>query len=205
MGQRNSRRFFNFIVDNDLQLRIMAYSIIYMICGTLVIIAVVSYPLINDMNFSNDLEIQYVAAQYFLIIAKRIVPALIAIFVLFTLHQLIITHRICGPLVNFTNTFARIADGDLNQKVHLRKHDYLKEECDHINEMITGLANIIEHVRVDHNNLRANLESISIDINDQAIKEKINSSLEIIKSDAEYVSKRLAYFKTSEKISLREE
>jgi methyl-accepting chemotaxis protein len=199
MGQKSNRRFLNFIVDNDLQLRIMAYSIIYLICAILVIIAIVLYPLINDMIFSSDLEIQYVAAQYFLIIAKKIVPALIAVFVLFTAHQLIITHRICGPLVNFTNTFARIAEGDLKHKVHLRKHDYLKDECHHINEMIAGLAHIIERVTADHNGLRANLESIAVDVNDQGIKEKIESSLEIIKSDAEYVSKSLSYFKTSEK------
>jgi methyl-accepting chemotaxis protein len=196
--EHSGRKFFNFIVDKDLQLRIMAYSIIYMICFTLVILCIVLYPLISDMIFSTDIEVQNIAARNFLAIGKKIVPALIAVFILFTLYQLIITHRICGPLVNFTNTFARIAEGNLSQKVRIRKHDYLKEECEHINEMIAGLARIIERVTDDHKNLKTNLESIVIDVGDPAIKEKIEKSLDIIKADVEYVSKSLGYFRTPE-------
>jgi signal transduction histidine kinase len=126
------------------------------------------------------------------------VPALIAVFTLFAIYQLVITHRICGPLVNFTNTFARIAEGNLSQKVQIRKHDYLKEECEHINQMIAGLGRIIERMTNDHENLKTNLEGIVIDISDPAIKEKIKKSLEIIKSDVDYISKSLSYFRTSE-------
>jgi methyl-accepting chemotaxis protein len=194
--EHSGRKFFNFIVDKDLQLRIMAYSIIYMICFTLVILCIVLYPLISDMFFSPDTEIQYIAARNFLTIGKKIVPALIAVFILFAIYQLIITHRICGPLVNFTNTFARIAEGNLSQKVRIRRHDYLKEECEHINNMIAGLARIIERVTDDHKRLKDNLESIVIDVSDPATKEKIERSLDIIKEDAEYVSKSLGYFRT---------
>jgi methyl-accepting chemotaxis protein len=166
-----------------------------MVCFTLVILSIVLYPLITDMLFSTDSEVKFVAARNFLAIAKKIVPALIAVFILFTIYQLIITQRICGPLVNFTNTFARIAEGNLSQKVSIRKHDYLKDECKHINEMIAGLARIIERVTDDHKNLKANLEAIVIDVNDPAIKEKIQRSLDIIKADADYVNKSLSYFR----------
>ena len=196
--EHRGRRFFNLIVDKDLQLRIMAYSIIYMICFTMVILCIVLYPLISDMIFSPDIEVQNIAARNFLVIAKKIVPALIAVFILFAIYQLIITHRICGPLVNFTNTFSRIAEGNLSQKVHIRKHDYLKEECEHINQMIDGLARIIERVTDDHKNLKAHLEGIVIDVTDPAIKEKIGKALDIIKADVEYVNKSLGYFRTPE-------
>jgi protein subunit release factor A len=64
--------------------------------------------------------------------------------------------------------------------------------------MIAGLARIIERVTDDHKNLKDNLESIVIDVSDPATKEKIEKSLEIIKADAEYVSKSLGYFRIPE-------
>jgi signal transduction histidine kinase len=197
--KQNGRRFFNLIVDKDLQVRIMAYSIIYMICVTLVILGIVLFPLITDMIYSQELARQYEASQSFLFITKRIVPALLAVFVLFTFYLLIITHRICGPLVNFAKVLARIAEGDLSQKARIRKHDYLKEECDHINDMTTGISKIIERLNEDHRKLRADLENMVIDIDDQAIKEKIEKSLKIIEADAENISKSLAFFRMSEK------
>jgi signal transduction histidine kinase len=197
--KQNGRRFFNFIVDKDLQVRIMAYSIIYMICVTLVILGIVLFPLITDMIYSQELARQYAASQNFLFITKRIVPALLAVFVLFTFYLLIITHRICGPLVNFAKVLARIAEGDLSQKARIRKHDYLKEECDHINDMTTGISKIIERLNEDHRKLRADLENMVIDIDDPAIRGKIEKSLEIIEADAEDISKSLAFFRMSEK------
>ena len=74
--EHRGRRFFNLIVDKDLQLRIMAYSIIYMICFTMVILCIVLYPLISDMIFSPDIEVQNIAARNFLVIAKKLFPRL---------------------------------------------------------------------------------------------------------------------------------
>jgi signal transduction histidine kinase len=196
--KQNDRKFFNFIVDKELQLRIMAYSIIYMICVTLVIIGIVLYPLIADMTYSQELARQYAAAQNFLFIAKRIVPAVLAVFVLFTFYLLIITHRICGPLVNFSKAFARIAEGNLSQKVRIREHDYLQEECVHINDMTEGISKIIERLAEDHRNLTADLENIIIDIDDPAAKEKLKESLETVKADNDNIGKSLAFFRISE-------
>lgn len=197
MPNINNRRFFNFIMDKDLQLRIMANGIIYMICVAIITLGIVLLPIINDMGLSSDLEVQYRAAQNFLIIVKRIVPGIIFFFVLFTAYQLILTHRICGPLINFSNVFAMIAQGDLSRQVRVRKHDYLKEESEHINQMIMALAGIMERLGKDHNKLKADLERIACDIRDNATKEHIEQSLEIIKADAEYVSRNLARFKTN--------
>lgn len=199
MEQNNRRKFSNILIDRDLQIRIMANSIIYMICVSLVIIAIILYPLINDMIFSQDLETQYTAAQHFLVIAQKVIPALLAIFLLFISHQLIITHRICGPIINFTNIFSGIAKGDLSRKVRLRKHDYLKDEGDRINEMITSLVGVIEKIAADNNKLKEDMESITVNINDHAVKEKVMNSLEIIKADAQCVSRSLSYFRIPEK------
>ena len=45
-------------------------------------------------------------------------------------------HRVCGALVNFTKTLKKISEGELDQKVSLRKDDLLKREAVQFNEMM---------------------------------------------------------------------
>ena len=51
------------------------------------------------------------------------------------------SHRFCGPLINFGHTFAKMAEGDFSSKVHLRKNDFLKAEAAQVNAIIDRLNN----------------------------------------------------------------
>jgi methyl-accepting chemotaxis protein len=102
-------------------------------------------------------------------------------------HMIVITHRICGPLVNFTHTFDRLADGDLTRKVRLRKGDYLSNECERINHMINGLSGIINRLQSDHDRLLITLQNIKQQVNDIDTKEKIDVLLEMIRQEAKYI------------------
>jgi methyl-accepting chemotaxis protein len=128
-------------------------------------------------------------------IIKQLIPALLVILGLYTLHQIIITHRICGPLVNFTHTFSKLAEGDLTRKVYLRQGDYLKKECQKINEMIDGLSGILKRVMTDHEKLITSLEDAMSHVQDIDTKERIASSLEMLKNDASYVTESLSIVK----------
>jgi nitrate/nitrite-specific signal transduction histidine kinase len=50
-------------------------------------------------------------------------PSMVVLFAFFFIHQLFITHRILGPLVNFTHAFQRVSHADFTSKVTLRKGD----------------------------------------------------------------------------------
>ena len=127
MAQKYKRKWINYIVDWDLQFRIISQSLIYMFFIVLITVGVILSPLIYNMVFSTNLDVQYQSAQTFLVLVKRLVPAIIVVLVLFTVHQIIITHKICGPLVNFSHTFKRLAEGDLTRKIYLRQGDLLKK------------------------------------------------------------------------------
>ena len=198
MAQNYERKLKNYIIDWDLQFRIISHSLIYMLFVVLITMGVILFPLIYDMAFSRNLDVQYHSAQTFLILVKRLVPAIIVIMVLFALHQILITHRICGPLVNFSHTFRRLAEGDLTRKVYLRQGDYLKKECTKINEMIDGLSGILKHLMEDHRKLILTLEDIIKNVQDSGTREKIQSSLEIIKNEVYYISNNMAIFKLDE-------
>jgi methyl-accepting chemotaxis protein len=195
MRNEYKRSFRNYLVDTDLQLHLIRQSLIYVLAILFVMVSILLYPLIRDMMFSNDLDREYRAAQTFLILVQWLIPAIVIMIVLFMGRLIVMTHRICGPLLNFTRTFNKLAEGDLTRKVYLRKHDYLKVECDKINEMIDGIVGIISHLMVNNEKLKVTLQDIKGRVNDLDTKEKIEYSLEIINQDADYVSDALGHFK----------
>jgi len=195
MAQKYKRKWINYIVDWDLQFRIISQSLIYMFFIVLITVGVILSPLIYDMVFSTNLDVQYQSAQTFLVLVKRLVPAIIVVLVLFTVHQIIITHKICGPLVNFSHTFKRLAEGDLTRKIYLRQGDYLKRECDKINDMIDGLSGILRRLIEDHKKLILKLEDIMMRVQDIDTREKIQCSLEILNNEVHYVANTMSVFK----------
>jgi nitrogen fixation/metabolism regulation signal transduction histidine kinase len=151
-----------------------------MILVVAITIGIVVYPMLRDMMPVNDLNIQYAAAQKFLAFS-RLMPAMAVLFSFFVIHQLIITHRICGPLVNFTRTFNRLARGDFSQKVSLRKTDYLKVESEAINHMIECMANRFQIISEDHERIINVLENSLISITDPKTRSEIDNVIEELK------------------------
>ena len=189
------RKLRNYLINKDLQLRLIRNNLFYLLICVIVTVSVLLYPLIHDMMLLPDLESQYRAAQTFLLLVKWLVPSILIVLILFMGHTIIITHRICGPLVNFTHTFDRLAQGDLTRKVYIRKGDYLKSECERINLMIEGISDIINRLFKDHNQLLATLLSLNGQVNDTETKEKLEYSLKIIRQDVDYISDTLSRFK----------
>jgi hypothetical protein len=64
-----------------------------------------------------------------------------------------------------------------------------------INLMIDGISGIINRLFANHNQLLATLQSLNEQAKDTEIKEKLESSLKIIRQDVEYVSDTLSGFK----------
>ena len=189
----NNRKLSNYIVDRDLQFRFLASSLILMFIAMIAVLAIVLLPLVVGM-FSADLEIQYRSAQDFLIIIKKLVPAIILLFLFFSLHQLTATHRIFGPLVNFCHTFANMKEGNLMRLVHLRQGDCLKKECEKINDMIDGLSQLISRAFNDQKKLISDLENIISRTGDLKTKEELEAALKIVMVDARYVMDTLSQF-----------
>jgi methyl-accepting chemotaxis protein len=189
------RKLRNYLINKDLQLRLIRNNLFYLLICVIVTVSILLYPLIHDMMFLPDLEGQYRAAQTFLLLVKWLVPAILIVLVLFMGHTIISNHRICGPLVNFTHTFESLAQGDLTRKVYIRKGDYLKRECTRINLMIDGISGIINRLFTNHNQLLATLQSLNEQEKNTEIKEKLETSLKIIRQDGEYVSETLSRFK----------
>jgi hypothetical protein len=137
----NQRSWKNYLIRRDVQLSIILANLVFLGLVCAVLILVLLSPLYHDMLKAGDLWVQHVSGNLFLILLQRVALAMLLILILATAHQVIMSHRFCGPLVNFGHTFAKMVEGDFSRKVHLRKNDFLKGEAAQVNAIIDRLNN----------------------------------------------------------------
>jgi methyl-accepting chemotaxis protein len=94
----------------------------------------------------------------FIVLLERLAFALLILLILAFLHQIVLTHKFCGPLVNFVKTFKKISEGDLTRKIFLRRYDFLQNEAIQVNEMIDGLSSLVAKIKKENSLLLSILE-----------------------------------------------
>jgi len=142
------------------------------------------------MYGSSSLYDQHLAANIFIVLIERSFVALLAILIFSFIHQVIISHRFCGPLVNFNKTFEKISHGDLTRKVFLRRHDFLKNEAAQVNEMIDSLTSFVRKAKENHDRLYEILEKLEGSRTTQEIfDESLKTAKHQVKLGTEHLSK----------------
>ncbi|MBF0498002.1 MAG: hypothetical protein HQK57_14840 [Deltaproteobacteria bacterium] len=162
--KRDCRRSIkNYLIDRELQLRIVLVVMIYIFSVVIIELGLVFIPLAYNMVFSSDSAVQYRSASELISLTQKLVPALLFLGLAISIHIILVTHRICGPIFNFTKAFNRIANGDLSRKVKIRQHDYLIKQQDEINLMIDGLNERLLRLREDTQRLRIIVDAAQAD------------------------------------------
>jgi methyl-accepting chemotaxis protein len=154
----NNRKLKNYLIKKDVQLKIAISNLAYMLLLVAVIVLTILSPLYLDIFQSIDLCNQYFSAKMFIILLERLAFALFFLLILAFLHQIVLTHKFCGPLVNFVKTFKRISAGDLTRKIFLRRYDFLQNEANQVNEMIDGLSSLVAKIKKENSLLLSMLE-----------------------------------------------
>jgi methyl-accepting chemotaxis protein len=194
MGNRHKRKLRNYFIAKNFQSRVIFTNLIYVLIILLITVGVLLGPTILDMLAGSNPETQHEATISFFEAARPLIPAAIVLVVLTVIHMIIITHRICGPLVNFAHTFQKVSTGDLTRRVVLRKGDYLKAEGDKINIMIDGLSNLILGLRRNHGDLVSVLKHLKRQVGNSEIRKNVEDALEILENEEKLVSEEWALF-----------
>ncbi len=143
-----SKRRYIPIVHRTYQYRFLAFTITYTIIVVFFMAAFIFVPefmVMTDPHVS--FEAQSRAADKILYGHAKMWPFLIALLTLIGMHSLRVFARFVGPLYQFTKAFDKIAEGDLNFRVQIRKGDYLCDERDGINDMIESVSTKVEDIR----------------------------------------------------------
>ncbi len=141
---RQRRKLRNFLINRDVQIKVALFTWLEIVVALGIIMAVVLAPFYHDIFRSKDIFAQRDAAGFFVILLDRLGLAMIIIFAVIFVTQIVMTHKICGPLINFGHTLERIRQKDLTREVRLRKYDFLKPEAAQINAMQAALADAID-------------------------------------------------------------
>ena len=190
--EANRRQLKNYLVVNKFHLKLLVINLIYVLFIFAVIIGEILFPFYQDMFKINDLYAQHYSAKFFIVLLNRLSIALLVILVFIFLYQVMVNHKFCGPLVNFSNTFRKISQGDLTRKIFLRRHDFLKNEAAQVNEMIDSLSERIMILKKDHDSLLSALEGMS---KVEMVPGEYQDALRTLKKQADICNKHLSEFK----------
>ena len=119
------------------QYRLVLASFIYIASSILVFTGALFAPLVFELSSeTSTVEQRTDAANQFLSLHARLWPAFIVLVVLLSLHSILVSHRIAGPLVQFQRIFESVTAGNLSIRAKVRQRDYLVKEADTINRML---------------------------------------------------------------------
>jgi methyl-accepting chemotaxis protein len=140
-----------------------------------VFIFVMFYPFYYDLYSGDSLWAQYASAEVWLRLIERGAGVIALVLVISIFHNLMFSHRICGPLVNLNHTLHAIAQGDISREVYLRRKDFLKEEAIKINQMLTSLNQRIAALKSSHAAISDLSEKLPSGLIEDQLKELLKS------------------------------
>jgi methyl-accepting chemotaxis protein len=150
------------LLISTLQYRLVLPTLVHFSIIVLVFATLLFLPLglhLRSASLDSSPE-NLAAANEFLSLHARFWPAVILVLGLLSLHSLIISHRLVGPLYRFRRVFKAVAEGNLSVRAPLRKNDYLTQEADVINEMIEALAGRFAGIEEQATAIRAALTDL---------------------------------------------
>jgi methyl-accepting chemotaxis protein len=192
--EANRRKLRNYLIVNNFHFKLWIINLIYVLLIFAALILIVLIPFYRDIFHVSDIYTQHFSAKFFILLLNRSSIALLVLIAFSILYQVVINHKFCGPLVNFSNTFQKITQGDLTRKIFLRRHDFLKNEAAQVNDMIDSLSERIMILKNDHERILSALENMSeVDVQDgfQNVPETLKKQIEIY-------TDHLSEFKTEE-------
>ena len=147
------------ILVDDLQYRLLAVNVLYCCLILLLFAGALFGPLTQQLLSvdTSDAMREEAAAQFFSLDERIWLPLLFTLGC-FTVHSVLLSHRIAGPLYRFRQVFGEVGDGNLTVRARLRRKDYLVKDATVVNEMIervgARIADIDEQAAALHTGLR---------------------------------------------------
>jgi len=145
MSKMNKWKIYNrkFLVDR-FQLRLVGVAAVHFLLVVVIFATALFAPIVIRLE-SDDITSPAVqaAAREFLVLHTTLWAPLLGAFILLVLHNIVVSHRIAGPLYRFRLYFKTVGKGDLSTPLRVRKNDYLQKEAAAVNDMVTSLRDKI--------------------------------------------------------------
>jgi len=192
----NRRKLKNYLITNKIHFKMMLAILILILLVFVVILGMVLFPFYHEIFKFDDMYAQHYSAKFFIVLLDRISLAFFAVLLIGLIYQMIINHKFCGPLVNFSNTFKKVTQGDLTRKIFLRRYDFLKNEAAQANDMIDFLSDHIRTIKKNHGRLLSTLKEMS---GSEMERAEYQNALETLRKQADICQNHLSVFKIEDR------
>lgn len=151
----NKRRMTSLLVNFSVQHRVILVNLLFMVIVMFLTMAII-YTHLSENYYHSKVIFSYAFGDLTITITLKLILLYILLLLTFLISiiaQLKMTHRVCGPLINFCNTFKRISGGDLMGRIHLRKEDLLLKEAESFNAMIGMICELVDELKTENERL----------------------------------------------------
>jgi methyl-accepting chemotaxis protein len=192
-----TRRKKTHLLRDAFQYRIIAVSLFYQLVVTMTFAAALFVPTMMQLDGSSlsSAEAQQAAIE-FLVLHKRVWPALLVAIAVLAAHAVLFSHRIAGPLYRFRTIFKAVTEGNLTVFTSIRKGDYLQREAECLRVMVVSLHTKVVEIETRHSEVRAALGELSKAVLTGSAQE-VNHSIEQLRKPIEHLTASLGRFRTN--------
>lgn len=144
-----------YFIERKVQFKYFLLTIGLLVIQTSIVLTVVFAPYIVTLLTDAPAELKLEAARTLLVLDANIWPGLGGIILLWGAFSIFITHRFAGPVFRVRKAAKAIANGDLTDRIKLRKGDDLSELADDINAMADSVATFVATLKNEQESLSA--------------------------------------------------
>jgi len=149
------------IVKPEFQVKLALTFFISIIVYSLILGAVIFYPLYSSLNAATTIEEQARISSIVLFLHQRLWIGFVIVAFLSAVQTIFASHHVVGPMYRFEKTVEELKKGNYSIRIRIRKRDEFKE----MEGLLNGLAETLElkHNRANqlHSDVRTRLETIS--------------------------------------------
>lgn len=149
------------IVKPEYQIKLALTFFIAIIIYSLILGAVIFYPLYSALNSAATLEEQRRISEVVLFLHQRVWIGFVVVAALAAVHAIFSSHRVVGPVYRFGKALEELNKGNYAIRIRIRRRDEFKE----VEALLNGLAETLELKRNRsmqlHSDVRTRLETIS--------------------------------------------
>jgi methyl-accepting chemotaxis protein len=184
-----------FIINKDLQLKLLFASLLYVFLSLAVVGAGLFVPLFAELDEpgGTSLKLQQ-AAKMILYLHEKFWPAGLFSLLLICFLSIRTSHRVAGPLYRITLVLDSLRKGTLSRPVHARKGDHLDAEIEITNQMLEGLRVQVREIQKAQTDLDDAIAACSALIG-HAPGEEITERMNDVRQKGTQLAERIGYFK----------
>lgn len=184
-----------FIINRDLQLRLLFASLFYVFLALAVVGSGLFIPLFTELGKpgATSLKLQQ-AAKMVLYLHENFWPAVLLSLLLICFLSIRTSHRIAGPLYRVILVLESLKKGKLSKPVHGRKGDHLNAEIEITNRMLEGLRIHMGEIQKAQADLNDAIAACSKVIG-HASSEELTNLMKDIREKRDKLEERISYFK----------